>query len=212
MRIKPGEPSPGDHSAFEAEISKVIANPGVEGRVCGKTCTIRCSACGSLSCQCMCHCECPDASARLSSDPVRHPLEPGIVPLVFAMKRDGGCTPCWSCEGHEKLDGAICKIPRVWFYCQSNIYLRLINEGVSGLHAAKQIHAPWHIVITHSDPGNADTAFSLEPVLPPDSEITLNQLRADILTIAKAFTGFVKMRARSLGQSVAQHRKQALGG
>ena len=47
----------------------------------------------------------------LSSDPERYPIEPGIVPLVFALRGLRVFEPCWSCEGHDAtacdLEGAI---------------------------------------------------------------------------------------------------------
>jgi len=47
------------------------------------------------------------------------PIESGIAPLVFELKRLGVFEPCWSCEGHNDPGGNLWKIPRVWFYCDS---------------------------------------------------------------------------------------------
>ena len=157
-----------------------------------------------MSCQCMCHCECPDAGKLLSSDPEKFPIEAGIVPLVYEMKREGSCVPCWSCEGHERPDGSLWKIPRVWFYCSSMAQLRLIGSAAHAMFVAKKLKTPWQVVITHSDPGNVDTTFSLEPNLDPDNPVTLTDLRADILSLAKEYADFLKSEAGLLSLSVAR--------
>lgn len=206
MRIMSKNRSEQSDSAFASEIKQVLTNPGTEGRVCSDDCKIICSDCGSIACQCMCHCECPQASESLSSDPEHFPIEPGIVPLVYSMTKDGTCTPCWSCEGHERPDGSLWKIPRVWFYCPSMIHLRLIGSGVHALFVVKKTRAPWQVVITHSDTGNTDTTFSLEPALAPDAAVNLTDLQADVRTIAEAFSEFLKFEARALSRSHSSQR------
>lgn len=201
MRIWRRTASAGRKADFDSEIRRIMTAPGPEGRVCDD-CAIKCDTCGSISCQCMCHSQCPEAPARLSSDPEHFPIEAGIAPLVFEMKRDGECTPCWSCEGHTQLDGSLWKIPRVWFYCPSMVHLRLIGRSVHALSTAGKIHAPWQVVVTHSDPGNIDTTFSLEPALLPATSVSLNDLQADVLVIAAAWPDFLKHGAQSLSRTV----------
>lgn len=206
MLIKPNKQPSQDDGEFTSRIKEVLANPGAEGRVCSDDCAIVCSDCGSVACQCMCNSECPHTSKRLSSDPEHFPIEPGIVPLVFEMKKDGTCTPCWSCEGHERPDGSLWKIPRVWFYCPSMVHLRLIGAGVHSLFVVKKTRVPWQVVITHSDTNNTDTTFSLEPMLAHATDVTLAGLRQDVRTIAEAFSDFLKSEARALSRAHSGQR------
>lgn len=205
MLIKPRQNDARSGKNLAHALREIIANQGAQGRVCGGTCTMICSDCGSMSCQCMCQCECPDAGKRLSSDPENFPVEDRIVPLVYEMKREGTCVPCWSCEGHEHPDGSLWKIPRVWFYCSSMIHLRLIGSGAHAMFVARKLKTPWQVVITHSDYGNVDTTFSLEPKLDPESKITLTDLREDVLALAKGFSGLLKTEAGLLSRAVS-HR------
>lgn len=206
MLIKPQQSDARSGKTLARELREIIANQGAQSRVCGETCTMICTDCGSMSCQCMCHCECPEAGKRLSSDPEKFPIEAGIIPLVYEMKREGSCVPCWSCEGHERHDGSLWKIPRVWFYCSSMVHLRLVGSGAHAMFIAKKLKAPWQVVITHSDPGNIDTTFSLEPKFNPDSQVGLGDLRADVLALAKGFSGFLKSEAGLLTRSVSQRQ------
>ena len=139
-----------------------------------------------------CSRRCPDIPVMLSSDPVNHPLESRIAPLVYELKRLEAFHPCWSCEGHNGPDGKLWKIPRVWFYGESVIHLRVLADAVKELHLAATLSVPWRVVLTFSEADNADTTFSLEPDLdhrrPP-----LPALQRDIDAIAdhlreRAFT------------------------
>ncbi len=76
----------------------------------------------------------------MSCDPDHHPIEPAVLPLVFAMKRQGTFQPCWSCEGHLGLDGTLWKIPRIWFYARSLVAARLLTEGLGDLYQAGALH------------------------------------------------------------------------
>ena len=59
----------------------------------------------------------------------------------------------------------VTRIPRVWFYCRSLTYPRLMDRYFSHLKLKKRLNYTWHLCITHSDADNADTAFSIEPDL-----------------------------------------------
>jgi hypothetical protein len=150
------------------EIAEAVESQGVDGRVCRETCTIVCPTCGSTACQCACSPHCPQAPQALSSDPEKHPVEPAIMPLVYEMVRLGTFRPCWSCEGHLGKDGALWKVPRVWFYCDSVALPRLLSDGLKDLRHAGSLSTSWQVVVTFSDRDNPDTTFSLEPVDPPD--------------------------------------------
>lgn len=130
-----------------------------------------------------CSRHCPDIPATISSDPVNYPLESRIAPLVYELKRLEAFHPCWSCEGHNGPDGKLWKIPRVWFYCDSVIHLRVLADAIKELHLAKMLSIPWRVILTFSDEDNADTTFSLEPDLGDDRPL-LAALQRDIHAIS----------------------------
>lgn len=144
----------------------------------------------------VCACDCPDydpgvgchrfchaAPLRLSSDPLS-PVEPLITPLVFELKRLGVFHPCWSCEGHDAAGGQLMKLPRVWFYSNSVVHVRALAEALDRLFAEKRASARWRVVLTHSDPDNPDTTFSLEPDL-SGGVLGLSVLQADARALAE---------------------------
>ena len=149
------------------------------------------------------HCSrhCPDIPRILSSDPKNHPLEPGITPLVYELKRLETFYPCWSCEGHNDSDGKLWKIPRVWFYCKSVVHLRVLTDAVEALYLAEKLSVPWRVVLTFSDDDNADTTFSLEPNLDHDHPL-LPALQRDIGTIAEHLRKAVFAEALKLSRLV----------
>jgi hypothetical protein len=181
-----------------SEIAEATSATGIEGRVCRESCTIKCPQCGSMTCQCMCSAHCPGAPQALSVDPEQHPIEAAIMPLVFEMKRLGMFQPCWSCEGHLRPDGSLWKLPRVWFYCNSMVHLRLLSDGLNRIENAAGLSTPWRIVVTFSDPDNPETTFSLEPALSHGGEISLSALQRDAAEIARSLQAIMPKEARTL--------------
>ncbi|MBL4615627.1 MAG: hypothetical protein JKY27_12235 [Magnetovibrio sp.] len=110
-----------------------------------------------------CHRMCSWAPLRLSSEPQDAPLETGIVPLVFELKKLGVFEPCWSCEGHNDAQSVLWKHPRVWFYSDSVVHVRALSIALNKLFANGALSAPWVVMVTFSDADNPDTTFSLEP-------------------------------------------------
>ncbi len=181
-----------------SEIAEAAVASGMEGRVCGEVCVIKCPQCGSTACHCECSSACPDAPRALSAEPDALPIEPGITPLVFEMKRLGLFTPCWSCEGHPRSDGSLWKLPAVWFYCESLVHVRLLSQGLANLRATRVLSAPWHVVVTFSDPDNPKTTFSLEPSWRGDDELSLSALQKDAIEIARALNRMMNDEGRAL--------------
>ncbi len=97
--------------------------------------------------------------------------------------------PCWSCAGHGDQTGKLRTVPRVWFYADSVVHIRSLAEAVNRLGHARRLSTPWRVVVTHSDPDNPDTTFSLEPEPAPDSSLAALQgdLRAMAEELAAAF-------------------------
>ena len=113
----------------------------------------------------MCMTSRAEAPRALTSDPANYPIETGIVPLVFEMKRLGIFEPCWLCEGHLNPSGDLWKLPRVWFYSESMIHIRLLVDGLKDMEVAGELANSWQIVVTFSDPDNPETTFSFDPVV-----------------------------------------------
>jgi hypothetical protein len=58
-----------------------------------------------------------------------------------------------------------------------------LADAVERLHAARRLAARWHLVLTHSDEGNPDTTFSLEPESAADQP--LGRLQGDLRVMAE---------------------------
>lgn len=204
MRITPRDRTTDKNEQLMREIAEAAAAKGVEGRICGPGCRTVCPKCGSTACQCMCSMHCPECPGALSSDREHYPVEPAILPLVFEMKRLDMFWPCWSCEGHLHPDGSLWKVPRVWFYCNSMIHVRLLSNGVSALKLSGKLSAPWQVIVTFSDDDNPDTTFSLEPTLQPGVVHELTGLQKDVAVIAGALDTMIPEHARKLQRNTGR--------
>lgn len=182
-----------DPQRLRAEIGEFFRAGESDEPVCGPNCT----RCPPLNCSR----DCPDIARALSSDPERYPLEARIAPLAFELKRLGVFYPCWSCEGHLGSDGSLWKIPRIWFYSDSVVHVRVLAESIKALYMNKNLNLPWHVVITFSDGDNADTTFSLEPRL-GEERPSLAALQKDIDTIAEHLRDSATAEARKLSKAL----------
>ncbi len=163
-----------------------------------------------------CSRHCPDIPRVLSSDPENHPLESRIAPLVYELKRLEVFDPCWSCEGHNGAEGALWKIPRVWFYCRSVVHLRVLADALKELHLDQRLSVAWRVVLTFSDGDNADTTFSLEPGSlapgPAAPRPPLAALQRDVDTIAGHLRDVVFDEARKLSRNAGSGAGSGAGG
>lgn len=178
MKIRRRKSDKRNDAEIRADLARVSCMPEIRGRFCGPDCMTVCPTCSSTVCDCNCSSQCPDISDRLTSDP-NFPIEGGIAPLVFEIARLGVFEPCWSCEGHNDPSGNLWKIPRVWFYCDSVVQVRLLSDVLKSLEIDKLTRAPWQVRLTFSDEDNPATTFSLEPVFGPGARITLEDLQGD---------------------------------
>jgi hypothetical protein len=80
-----------------------------------------------------CSNSCEFAPLRLSSDPT-FPVEKLITPLVFELKKLGIFYPCWSCEGHNDKEGNLAKNPSIWFYSDSVVHVRALENSISKIY------------------------------------------------------------------------------
>lgn len=176
-----------------AELDEILKFDHGGGPVCGPAC----QRAGARDCSR----HCPDIPRALSSDPENFPLEAGIAPLVYEFKRLGVFEPCWSCEGHNRADGSLWKLPQVWFYCRSVVHLRVLADGIKELHVEGKLSVPWHISITYSDGDNTDTTFSLHPYA-EHADARLALLQKDVDTIAAHLRDSVFAKALELSRKV----------
>ena len=204
MRIERREGSLERDRQLGSTIAEAAACTGVDGRVCGDRCIRICSQCGSLGCQCDCSPDCPEVPLALSIDPEHLPIEPLITPLVFEMKRLGVFRPCWSCEGHLHPNGTFWKVPRVWFYCDSRVHVRILADALANLKGARKLSTRWQVLVTYSDPDHPETTFSLEPLPPADSRLSLPSMQKDVVEIARSLHAMMTGEARNLQRETEQ--------
>jgi hypothetical protein len=176
MRIEPRQDTADRKELVAQEVRRAHALGPAPDPVC-------CACCPDYQPAAGCHRDCAAAPRRLSSEGERSPVEPLVAPLVFELKKLGVFYPCWSCEGHTDPAGRVWKIPRVWFYSDSVVLARALADAIERLHAARRLAARWHLVVAHSEAGNLDTTFSLEPE--PAAEQPLRSLQGDLRVMAE---------------------------
>jgi len=137
----------------------------------------------------------------LTTDPA-FPVEALIAPLAFELKRLGVFHPCWSCEGHNDHSGDLWKVPRVWFYCDSVVHVRLLSDVVKELEIGEQLSGPWQVRLTFSDLDNPATAFSLEPEISPGAVPSLESLQEDVKVLTQCMAPQFARRAWILSEAV----------
>jgi len=186
-----------DDAGVRAELARVSFLSVCRERVCGPSCTVVCPTCSMTACGCNCSSKCPDIPAHMTTDP-NFPIESGIAPLVFEMKRLGVFEPCWSCEGHNDPNGNLWKIPRVWFYCDSVVQVRLLSDVIKNLKVDQLTVATWQVCLTFSDDDNPATTFSLEPEIGPGAQFGLAELQSDIQAITDFLPSKMAEKAKHL--------------
>ena len=197
MRIERLKRSEREKSEIRAELARVADPPVRTGRVCDPDCDAVCPTCASTNCVCCCSRDCPQISTTLTTDP-NFPIEKKVAPLAYEMKRLGVFEPCWSCEGHNDNAGDLWKIPRVWFYCDSVVHVRLLSDVLKDLEIGGFLNVSWQVRVTFSEDDNPATAFSLEPVMDQSCKITLQALQRDVEVIAERLEEMVKEKAGAL--------------
>ncbi len=175
----------------KADLERLQAGlSGRAGRPCAG-CDLRCPSCGSSGCTCRCGYRCPAAARALTSDPARYPIEPGILPLVYALRAMQVAAPCWSCEGHLAPDGSLFRLPSVWFTVSSLEVLGCLAECLAGTRQAPGLQASWHVEAI--DCGERrDAIFALHPETPESRDIGavgLAGLQRDVQAIADSLLG-----------------------
>lgn len=144
-----------------------------------------------------CSAKCPDAPTALSSDPINHPLELKVVPLVFELTATKVLKPCWSCEGHFTNENELWKLPQISFYSPSPVYPQLLLRHIHDLKAQKKLAYEWHIVL--SDFGQSwSLSYSIEPNLNGVKEPRLGLLQQDLQSISENLCDQLKLLAKKM--------------
>lgn len=159
-----------------------------------------------------CSAQCADAPASLSVDPVAHPIEPNVLPIVFQLYATRLLQPCWSCEGHVREEAgkqSLWKLPQVHFYCQTPVYLQLLNRGLARLQAAESFSYQWQIVLADFTQ-EVHVTYTIEPKLTDIEHAELSLLQADLLLLAKNFTGMLQMEAEQMIQQLKKQQQQTV--
>ncbi len=193
MKIEHPDRSPEDKRGVHADLLRIV-NPPARTRVCNEACDAVCPTCGSTGCACSCSSACPHISTVLTCDPA-FPIEELIAPLAFELKRLGVFEPCWSCEGHKDKTGNLWKVPRVWFYCDSVVYVRVLSGVLKDMDIEERLEVPWQVRVTFSDDKNLGTAFSLRPDTAEKPNVTLEQLQRDVRAITEGLYDRVMKKA-----------------
>lgn len=194
MRIARLKKSAREQGDVRRELHEVTKAEPVKPPVCGDHCPTYEES--------QCHMHCPEARFMLSSE-VDYPLEAKIAPVVFELKRMGVYHPCWSCEGHDGEDGKLWKRPRVWFYAQSIIHVRLLADAMAELYINEKLNVQWEVVLTATDRDNTDTRFSLQPNLTGD-DTRLGELHQDLESIAAHLRQMIIARAEELAEHTGE--------
>ena len=155
-------------------------------------CNEICKTCGSSKCTCHCTLLCPKSSGNLSSDSVLYPIESGIMPLVYCFNYMNICETCWSCEGHNDSNGNLAKLPQIWFYTDSFMLLRVIDDCLSLLSATSQLMVSWQLCTTSTAKSSKQNTFALKPDLNLVNGVELRNLHKDVIVIAKNFPEMIK--------------------
>jgi len=144
-----------------------------------------------------CNSKCTKAPTALSSDPINHPLENKVVPLVFELTSIRVMQPCWSCEGHFNQDGNLWKLPQINFYSLSPIYPQLFLQHINELKLKKKLSYEWHIVLANFGQ-SWHMSYSIEPNLNNVSDPHLGSLQQDLVILAEDLHNNIKLLAKKM--------------
>lgn len=177
------------------DLKYLLETPGYKDLRPCQGCDKPCPCSASTSCTCDCAPDCDLAPVMMSSEADRYPIEPKIATMVFGFNTLRICPPYWSCEGHAFANGAIRRVPQVWFYSRSLIYPKLVGEYVLKLKTQEVLVNPWHIVVSHADDA-LETGFSIEPEVKSITDPDLESMQKDVIAISANLQTGLKSCAR----------------
>ena len=154
----------------------------------------------------MCNSACVNAPSALSSDPINHPIEQKVVPLVYEITSVRVMQPCWSCEGHFNPDGKLWKLPQINFYSLSPIYPQLLLMHINELKLNKKLTYEWHIVLANFGQ-SWHISYSIEPNLNQVSDPHLGALQNDLTVIAEDLNKNIKILAKKMLEDIKMKKQ-----
>ncbi|MCJ8320174.1 MAG: hypothetical protein MJK12_11115 [Colwellia sp.] len=184
MKIKDSQFVKEDKYRIRTELTEFLSQPSDKKERPCPGCRLSFPDCPSIHSTNHCSYKCEEAHKQMSSDPIRYPIEPNIVSMVYCMYTLRLLMPCWSCEGHENSDNEIIKFPKVWFYSTSSFYVKLVSQAISSFRSKRIIHYPWLVKILPYSQSMFTLTYSLEPAIELDTNYQLSLLQKDIVTIA----------------------------
>lgn len=208
MKVEEPKSSFVDEASIISELEILLKQPDMnELRPC-RSCDIKCESCNSTLCGCTCSANCADIPQAMSIDPERYPIEPGIAKLVFELNSLRLFQTCWSCEGHLSRNGAVNKLPRIWFYSPSPIYPQLIVQHISELSCAHKLNYKWGVQMISWN-GELYCTYSLEPVMDFTTELDIALLHSDLQIISQNFADNIRVLARNYLRQLNQKKSTA---
>lgn len=145
-----------------------------------------------------CSGDCSEAHTALSTQPKEFPIEPNVVPLVFALMSTRVTQTCWSCEGHMDSNNELIKLPTVSFYTSSPVYSQLLHRHVCKLNMDKKLSYPWHIVLMDYAQTWAQTYSIIPDLNYVGKNVHLGGLQNDLKIIARDLQQNMKMLAQEM--------------
>lgn len=194
MRIAAPPLDKGFCEAQLCDLQALVAQPDDRAQRPCPGCDLTCPGCGSRACTCQCRPDCPEAPQCLSSEPGRFPIEPGILPLVYALSTLRLLPPCWSCEGHRDAADRPQRLPSVWFISRKVIYPTLVADLLGRLKAGGEIAHGWQVATLNCGL-EPESVFVIEPRLQAGEDFHLGRLHSDVAAIAARLGEGVKSLA-----------------
>ncbi len=175
----------GDQRPIEprrSELLNILNQPTASDLRPCSNCHELCSTHHSNNCTCDCKTDCPEAAKQLTSDPVRYPIESGVLALVYEFAALRVCQPCWSCEGHVDANDKLSKLPAVWFYVDDLTVVDMISSFLTSAQSRLKLSAAWHLAVSY---GPDEVAFSCTPnAWLLGDETTLQDLQQDLIKLS----------------------------
>ncbi len=184
MKIKDSQFLKEDKIRINNELATLLKQPSDKKERPCPGCRLTFPGCPSIYSTAHCSYQCEEAHKQMSSDPIKYPIEPNIVPIVYCIYTLRLLMPCWSCEGHENNNNEVIRFPKIWFYSTSPFYAKLISQAVSSFISKRMIRYEWLVKILPYSQSMFTLTYSLEPEIDLETDYNLELLQKDIRIIA----------------------------
>jgi hypothetical protein len=131
----------------------------------------------------------------LSTEADGSPVEPRVVPIVYALFASGLARPRWSSEGRSDTHGRVTKWPGVWFASTSFTYLDLLDTALTDLHESGRTRREGRVELCSTQPDPAHALYGLA-VLRDGVDPKLEELHDDLRSLGEHLDNDVRRLAR----------------